>query len=149
MTIDEHFLFMVLLESLIFFLGIWVMYRGQKKQTDLIEAIVYNPDYAAAVAKNMVFGFMEDITDDEEKEAIFVGFMQRLGINVVMGINAYMQEKHPEMVDKAKQAAMKGLPKGVKTLVKAADFLGIDLKQVGKKVVKENVEEAVGTVPGW
>lgn len=149
MTIDEHFLFMVLLESLIFFLGIWVMYRGQKKQTDLIEAIVYNPDYAAAVAKNMVFGFMEDITDDEEKEAIFVGFMQRLGINVVMGINDYISKIEPQMAEKMKKDALKGMPKFVKVAVKAADFLGIDIKQAGKKVLKENVEEAVGTVPGW
>jgi len=142
MTIDEHFILMVFLEALIFFLGIYIMYRGQKKQTDLIEKIVYNPDYASAVAKNMIFGFMQDINEDEEKKEVFFRFIGEIGLNTVEGIRGYYNKSMPEEV---KNQALKGVPKPLKGLIKAADVLGIDvggmLKAKGKEVAQGAIEE--------
>lgn len=91
MTIDEHFLYMVLLESIIFFVGIAIMYMGQRKQTKLIESIVYNPDYAAAVATNMLFGFMDRVSNDKESQEKFFGFLQTCAVSGAAGVRHWMQ----------------------------------------------------------
>lgn len=143
MTIDEHFLWMVFLESLIFFLGIWIMYRGQKKQTDLIESIVYNPDYAAAVALNAVKGFMDGIDENEEDKERFFRFMNTIGLSAVAYIKSYYEQHGTELIDAAKKEAMKGMPPAIKKAAKVAEYFGIDVKGLFKQKVKEKAEAAI------
>lgn len=87
MTIDEHFLYMIILEGLIFFIGIGSMYYQQKRTADMIEEVKKDPDVLVAA----VFGIMEKIKDDPEKQEVFFGFVQACGVNAFSAIREYVQ----------------------------------------------------------
>lgn len=87
MTIDEHFILMIILEALIFFVGMGLMYYQQKRTADYMERILSDPKYATDVATNMLFGAMQRILENKNKEAdTFFGFVQLCGAHAVQGI---------------------------------------------------------------
>lgn len=89
MTIDEHFVYMVVLEAIIFFTGMALMYYQQKRTADYMEKILSEPEYAAKVFAHGVLGMMERVQEDEKSKAVFFGFVQACGITAVTGIQNY------------------------------------------------------------
>lgn len=158
MTIDQHFVMMILLEFGIFFLGIWVVKRGQDKQTALIEMIVYNPDYAAAVAANMAAGLLKKIETDKELQTAVFEFMRAGAIAAYTTIIQWGTEHKEEIIDSARAAIAKRtkvkLPRGhmlkpVEGIIN--EFLPAELQKMHEgnqaaKKVKEGVEEGLAFV---
>lgn len=143
MTIDEHFIYMVCLEALIFFIGMGLMYYQQKRTADLMEQILTQPEYAATVAKNMVFGLMDDITNDKEKQAIFFGFLQSCAVTGVVGVREYFGDKVAAGVTLPKRHALKPV-EGIINQILPGVFDNI-LKGGQKKVEKA----AEAALEGW
>lgn len=88
MTIDEHFLYMMILESFIFFVGVLTMWYQSHKTNKMLNQILFEPEYAAAVGKNLFWGILEDVRDDQEKQAILINFGAFFAANIrqtVMG----------------------------------------------------------------
>ena len=103
MTIDEHFILMVMLEALIFFVGMGLMYYQQKRTADMIEEIKDDPDILVTAS----FGIMEAITTDKEKQEIFFNFVQHCGAHAMAGARASLGEKVEAGLDLPKRHAMK------------------------------------------
>jgi len=145
------------LETLVLVLGIPFFFieisqliqlvRSQRKLTSIWEKILEDEEYAGEVLKNFVFGFMEEISEDEESRDIFITFISSMGLNVVESIRQYYNNHVPGEV---KKEAMKGVPKPLRGIIKAADAVGIDLGGILKgklnNTAKEVAEEAVA---GW
>lgn len=132
---------MVFLESLIFFLGIFIMYRGQKRQTELIESIIYNPDYAAAVANGMLWGVMADISQDEKKQKIFYAFVGQC----LKGSLEHFKSRAGVDIDKPIKTGNKMLD-GLVNMPAIKQALATKVQQVVENKAVQQVEEAVA---GW
>lgn len=102
MTIDQHFVLMILLEFGIFFLGIWVVHRGQKEQTKLIHDVVHNPEYAAAVITNMTTAILDRIEKDPVLQEKVMCLASTVGVNAYNTITKYVMDHGEELVDQAK-----------------------------------------------
>lgn len=121
--------------------------RSQKKLTSIWEKILEDEEYAGKVLENFVFGFMERISEDEESEKILYGFLTKIGFNIVESLRHYYAENVPAEM---KKEALKGVPKPLKGIVKAADAVGIDIGGIINSKIKEAAKKtAEGTVEGW
>jgi hypothetical protein len=143
MTIEQHFMWMLILEFGIFFIGIGLIVWQQRKQTQLIESIVYNPDYASAVFANGVFGIMDQVANDKEKAEVFFSFVNACGVNAFAAVREHFS-KNP-LGDKP-----------IKTGSKLLDgFINIpQIKQAVANKFQQAVENGVankveGVVEGW
>jgi hypothetical protein len=103
-------LIFILIEVSIFVTGIALVVYQQRKTNQLIEKIIYNPEYAAAVAVNMVYGFMNSLTvegktgkelkDAEGRQALFFGFINLCGQAAMGKVGQVM----PKLRGQAKKA---------------------------------------------
>ncbi len=84
-TLEALLLIFVIIETL----QVFFLLRNNIKMKNLIAEILTNEEYAATVAKNMVFGFMEDVINDKEKADTFFQFVASCGINAAVGIRNY------------------------------------------------------------
>lgn len=141
MTIDEHFIYMLLLEGGIFLLGILIVHMGQRKQTKLIEKIVYNPEYAAAVADNMFWGFMKGLKEDPVKEEVFFAVIAKLGNAAIQGIRNGGAAPKP--------VKLKGLARILEPFINNPDIQGMVADKVAGFVAKTGEAGAKQAVEGW
>lgn len=131
MTIDEHFIYMLILESLIFFIGIGIMYYQSKKTNDMIEMLIFDPQYASAVGENMFWSILRGIGDDKEKQEAFFHFVSICGAYLVAGA----KEKVGGIADVSK------LPKKQQGYLALAQQLGLD--EVFKNILGGKARGAV------
>jgi hypothetical protein len=70
-------------------LQVFFLLRNNMKMKSLIASVITDPDYAASVAENLLFGFMERVSHDQQKQDIFFGFVGTIGVNAVASIREY------------------------------------------------------------
>jgi hypothetical protein len=86
MTINEHFIYMVFLEALIFFIGIFIMWYQSRKQYVLIDSIINNPEYAATIMTNLITGLVRNLKEDKGLQEDFWGLVQTIGAAIIQGV---------------------------------------------------------------
>jgi hypothetical protein len=139
MTAFELLVFIfVIIETL----QVFFLLRNNRKLKTLVEQIITDEEYAAAVATNMLFGFMEEVHENKEKQEMFFGFLNTCAISAYASI----MQRLDQLPVATKEAALKGLPKGLKSVIKTADAIGIDIKGLVKGKAQEAVEEVT---TGW
>ena len=92
-TLEVIVMFFVMIETI----QIFFLLRTNRQTKKLIEQVVKDPEYASIVAKNMVFGFMEDVTTDEEKAGYFINFAVWVGQNLIAGLKGTVAENVPKV----------------------------------------------------
>lgn len=142
----QQLIIFAILELSIFIAGILLVWFQQRKQTELIEKVVLDPVYAAAVANNMIWGFLDglDATNKTGKvleqaklrQQQFFGFIAVCGQAAVGSIQTAVGQKLPKKL----QGYLSFIQQG-------AQMLGIDLNNIAKGAAKEGVKEAVSNLP--
>ena len=114
---------------------IFFLLRSSRQTKKLIETIITNPELAAALGQNLVFGVMNEIHSDKKKREIFFNFLGHCGAAAIAGVKGkvapgvklknnhplkpledfipglldkFMGNVGPKVVDKASDAALAG-----------------------------------------
>lgn len=96
------------------------------------------------------FDILDSINNDPKKKEEFMLFMSNIGVNVVDNVRGYY-EQHGTAIfdaakDKAREKALKGVPKPIKSLVRVADYLGLKIDTGGKEAAKEVAQDGLEPV---
>lgn len=117
--------------------------RSQKKLTSIWERVLEDPEYAGKVVSNALFGFMEEVKNDKEKETIFFGFLQVCAVNGVEGVRAWMGESASAGVNLPKRHPAKPF-EGIINQVLPGIF-----DNIVKKGAKKAEQAAEGALAEW
>lgn len=144
-TNTQQLMIFATLELTIFIAGVLLIWVQQRKQTQLIEKIILDPEYAAAVATNCIFGFIDglDTTNKKGKDLELAKLRQA---QLFGFINVCGQAAFGTLGNVAKQ-----MPKKLQGYLgfaeQFASLFGVDLKGIIAKKGTQVVSEAAGLPP--
>lgn len=119
---------------------LYKLIQVNKKQVSIWEKILEDPIYAGEVLENFVFGFMDRVNTDTEAQEQFFGFVGTCGVNAAAAIRHYFTGNPDALMP---EGDLKGVPKGLKGIIKACNALGIPVKDIVVNAVNKQAKQMV------